>query len=129
MTANLKTGDGYTVAPVAEPGQASANVRPEILRRAASQHAAQYGTQDTANLRPEFLRLPKTGTLCPVTGLSRSYLNGLILPTEANGHCPPVKSVCLRQRGAKKGVRIIACAALLEYLYAHLETSGTEAQP
>ena len=86
----------FTVAPIAALGQ-------------------------SANLRPEFLRLPRGGTLCPVTGLSRSYINSLILPTEANGHRPPVASACLRHRGAKRGVRLVVADSLISYLRAHLE--------
>jgi hypothetical protein len=33
---------------------------------------------------PEFLRLPKPGMLCPFTGMGRSALNELILPTPRN---------------------------------------------
>ena len=71
--------------------------------------------------RPEFIRLPKGG-LCPFTGLSRSKLNQLILPCEQNDHKPPVKSVCLRQRGATKGTRLVAFDSLLKYL--HSQTEG-----
>jgi len=70
---------------------------------------------------PEFIRLPKPGHLCAWTGLSRSKLNELILPTEENGYKPPVKSVCLRRKGAAKGTRLIHLASLLEYLNQHLE--------
>ena len=103
-----ESGNGYTVAPVAEPGQASANV------------------QTPVNIPIEFMRLPQPGTRCPLTGLSRSYLNGLILPTEANGHKPPVRSCCLRQRGAKKGVRLISYDSLMAWLRSHLEPIGAE---
>ena len=89
-----------TVAPVAAPGQ-------------------------SANLRPEWLRLPRPGTLHPVVPLTRSFLNSLILATEANGHRPPVKSICLRQRGAKRGVRLISYDSLMAYLNAHLEKGAT----
>lgn len=65
---------------------------------------------------PEFLRLPKTGSRCSVTGLSRSHLNSLILPTEENGYQPPVRSVSLRKRGAVRGVRLIPTNELLDYL-------------
>lgn len=82
-----------------------------------------------AMLRPEFLRLPKPGTLCPFSGLSRSYLNSLILGTEANGHRPLVKSICLRQRGAKRGVRLIVAEDLISFLRAHLETGATVSEP
>ena len=70
--------------------------------------------------RPEFIRLPKGG-LCPYTGLSRSKLNQLILPCEQNEFKPPVKSVCLRQRGAIKGTRLIVLDSLLDYLYSQME--------
>lgn len=66
---------------------------------------------------PEFIRLPKTGTLDPFTGLSRSKLNELVLPCPANDYKPPVKSVCLRQRGAVKGVRLIEFKSLMDYLH------------
>lgn len=66
---------------------------------------------------PEFIRLPKTGTLDPLTGLTRSKLNELVLPCPANDHKPPVKSVCLRQRGAVKGVRLIVFKSLMDYLH------------
>jgi len=65
----------------------------------------------------EFIRLPKTGTLCPFTGLTRSKMNALVLACPANDHKPPVKSVCLRQRGAVKGVRLIVYRSLMDYLH------------
>jgi hypothetical protein len=65
---------------------------------------------------PEFIRLPKTGTLCPHTGLTRSKMNELVLPCPQDDHKPPVKSVCLRQRGAIKGVRLVVFKSLIEYI-------------
>lgn len=66
---------------------------------------------------PEFIRLPKTRTLCPYSGLTRSKLNELCLPCDANDHRPPVRSVCLRQRGAIKGVRLVVFKSLMDYLH------------
>ncbi len=66
--------------------------------------------------RPEFVRLPKPGTLCPWTGLSRSKLNELILPSPLNGHRPPVRSVSLRNRGQIRAVRLICFDSLMAYL-------------
>ena len=66
---------------------------------------------------PEFIRLPKTATLCPYSGLTRSKLNELVLACPQNDHKPPVKSVCLRQRGAVKGVRLIVYRSLMDYLH------------
>jgi len=70
---------------------------------------------------PEFIRLPKAGERCPFTGLSRSYLNSLIL-----GPNPPVKSFVLRKRGARTGVRLISYDSLLAYIRKHETTSTTE---
>lgn len=73
----------------------------------------------------EFLRLPPPGQRCPHTGLSRSYLNDLILPTVENGNRPPVRSFVLRKRGAQTGVRIIDAASLFNYIRRH-EDTGTQ---
>lgn len=67
-------------------------------------------------IRPEWIRLPPTGQSDPYTGLKRSKLNELILPSPANNFKPPVKSVCLRNKGQKKGVRLISYDSLLSYL-------------
>ncbi len=81
---------------------------------------------------PEFLRLPRAGTRCPLTGLSRATLNALVL-----GDKPQVKSICLRQRGAARGIRLIVTSSLLEFLYKHVvensddvrQSSRKEEQP
>lgn len=70
---------------------------------------------------PEFIRLPKPGELCPHSGMARSALNELILPTDANGHKPPVKSFVLRKRGARTGIRLISWASLKTHILAHEE--------
>lgn len=75
----------------------------------------------TAQIEPEFLRLPKPGLLCPFTGMSRSGLNELILPTERNGNRPPVRSYCLRQRGAKTGIRLVDFQSLRAFIRQHAE--------
>ena len=70
--------------------------------------------------RPEFLRLPPPGAKCPLTGMSRSALNELILPSEKNGFKPPVRSFCLRQKGAAKGIRLVDYSSLAN----HIRTAG-----
>ncbi len=60
---------------------------------------------------PIWIRLPKSGTLCPITGLSRSVLNALIL-----GRNPAVKSVSLRKQYAVRGSRLIHLGSLLEFI-------------
>jgi len=66
--------------------------------------------------KPEFIRLPKPGQRCPWTGLSRSGLNNLILPSVANGGRPLVVSKSLRKRGALRGTRLISYDSLMSYL-------------
>jgi hypothetical protein len=70
---------------------------------------------------PEFIRLPRSGKQCPWTGLSRSKLNELILPSEGNSHKPPVKSVSLRPKGSVKGTRLVVYESLRTYLRARIE--------
>jgi hypothetical protein len=110
-TTPTKQKDQTTIAPV------------EIPPRTASINPAQI----------EFLRLPPVGQRCPVTGMSRAALNALILPTEVNGGKPPVKSFCLRQRGARTGIRLIDYQDLRRYILAHAErgteTADTSATP
>ena len=72
--------------------------------------------------QPEFIRLPPCGFRCPISGMSRGGLNELILPTPRNGYKPPVRSFCLRQRGAKTGIRLIDYQSLAAYIRAHVDT-------
>lgn len=75
--------------------------------------------QSKANAKPEFMRLPQPGGRCFYTGLSRSYLNELILPNEQNGYKPPVRSFVLRRKGASTGVRLIDAESLFNYIRQH----------
>ena len=79
-----------------------------------------------APAEPEFLRLPPPGVRCPFTGLSRSALNELILPTKQNDFTPPVRSFCLRKRGAKTGIRLVDYASLKAYIRSNAEQAGTQ---
>ncbi|MES2707981.1 MAG: recombinase family protein [Verrucomicrobiota bacterium] len=65
---------------------------------------------------PVYIRLPKPGTLCPLSGLTRAMLNELILPTPRNLQHPPVKSFSQRQPGKGRGVRLIVWASLKSHL-------------
>jgi len=78
----------------------------------------------TVPFTPEFTRLPQPGRLCPYFGLSRSAINELILPTDKNGHKPPVRSFCLRQRGAKTGIRLVDYKSMRQHILANEETHG-----
>lgn len=65
---------------------------------------------------PEYLRLPRQGQKDPIFGLTRSYLNLLILPSKENDFQPPVRSSTLRHGNAKSGVRLVNVASLKAYL-------------
>jgi hypothetical protein len=78
--------------------------------------------------RPEFLRLPQGGCRCPHTGLSRSALNALILPTPENDFLPPVRSFVLRKRGARTGIRLIDFDSLTAYIRAHVQEEGNSTE-
>lgn len=74
---------------------------------------------ESSGILPLYIRLPKSGTQCPLTGLVRSSLNALILPTAANNYRPAVKSVVLKShKAASRGVRLI----FVDSLKIHLES-------
>jgi hypothetical protein len=69
----------------------------------------------------EFMRLPKPKQRDPIFGLSRTFLNTLVIPCLENGYRPPVRSVVLRRRGAKTGVRLVDIESLRSYLNMNVE--------
>ena len=69
----------------------------------------------------EFMRLPKPKARDPIFGFSRSYLNTLVLPCKENGFRPPVRSIVLRKRGAKTGVRLVDLVSLRAFLDRNVE--------
>jgi hypothetical protein len=75
-------------------------------------------------IAPEYIRLPRARERDPMFGLSRGYLNFLILPAKANGYKPPVKSCVLRKKGARTGVRLIEVKSLRDYIERHAETGS-----
>ncbi len=53
-------------------------------------------------------------------------LNTLILPSEANGFRPAVKSKILAQSGKKRGVRLIVYSSLMDHLDSLPDDDGGE---
>lgn len=76
---------------------------------------------ESVGVEPEYIRLPRAGDRDPIFGLSRAYLNLLVLPCQANDFRPPVKSSVLRKRGAKTGVRLVNVDSLREYIHRNQE--------
>lgn len=63
-----------------------------------------------------WIRLPRPGERCPVSGLSRSTLAELVRPCARNDFRPPVEARLLRRRGASRGVALVSRASLLAFL-------------
>jgi len=70
-------------------------------------------------MAPEFIRLPKPGTLCNWTGLSRAKMWEVVQTGK-------VKTVSLRRPGAAKGARLVHLASLLQYLHSRAEGGTNE---
>jgi hypothetical protein len=69
-----------------------------------------------ADLR-KYMRLPRANERDPLFGLSRSFLNTLILPCKENGYSPPVASLVLRRRRtSRSGVRLVDTASLEAFI-------------
>ena len=73
-------------------------------------------TKNSNESQPIYIRVPRQNIKCPKTGLTRAYLNKLILPCKENNYDPPVKSVSACKKGKTKGVRLILLTSLLDYL-------------
>ena len=65
---------------------------------------------DVSHGTPEFCRLPRPKTRCPITGLSRTSLVELI-------DAGKVRAVRLRKKGAARGITLINRQSLLAYLH------------
>jgi hypothetical protein len=68
------------------------------------------------NLVPALIELPKSGDRCPLTTLSRTAMDLLVRPQEANDFKPPVKSRMFAQEGSKRARRLVHYPSLLAYL-------------
>ena len=67
--------------------------------------------------QPEFVRLPKAGSRCPLTGLSRTSLVELV---EEGA----IKAVKLRKRGSVRGITLLVRESLLGYLHGLARKGG-----
>jgi hypothetical protein len=81
------------------------------LRQTSPSRPTPSKEYNESQLLPVWLRLPKPGERCPITSLTRSALNELIL-----GPDPRVESVVLRKKGARRGIRLIRTVDLIAYL-------------
>ena len=78
----------------------------------------------TPEHRAEYIRLPRARERDPIFGLSRTFLNSLVLPTPLNDFQPPVRSFVIRKPGAQTGVRLILVSSLRAYIAGHEQEAG-----
>ncbi len=71
----------------------------------------------------EYMRLPPNGQHDPIFALKRSFLNSLILPCRENNWRPPVKSIVLHRKRARKGVRLIEIVSLRAYILSQAQAN------
>jgi hypothetical protein len=91
---------------------------PSSDRRGKSAALLHEPLPESHSIRPIYIRLPTPGTRCPWTGLSRSGLADLCVPSKANGFRPPVKSIAPKKRkDALRAVRLVVFESLIEYLH------------
>lgn len=65
---------------------------------------------------PIWIRLPRQGSRCGHTGLSRGVMHRLVAPCIENDHSPPVESKVLLKEGKKRGVRLVSYDSLIRYI-------------
>lgn len=64
----------------------------------------------SAPVTPTWIRIPKHGTRCPYTGLSRSYIFGLVASGKVRS------KVIISDKASVRGVRLIALQSLLDFI-------------
>ena len=69
----------------------------------------------TNTLKPVTFRLPKTGTVDSYFGGARPFWNDRILPSAKNNFKPEVRSISVKQPGAKRGIRFILFESAKQY--------------
>jgi len=106
----------------------SRNIAKPAAETAAQAAGSPIASANPIPHRPEFVRLPRPGTLCVWTGLSRSKLNELILPMPLNNFRPLVKSIVLRNKGRQRGVRLIVFEDLIRFLHAQNGLDGANGE-
>lgn len=81
-------------------------------------------------IEPELFRLPKSAFTDPYFGALRSFWNERILPCDANGFKPEIRSIVIRRKGATRGRRFIVFESARKYFRKlELEQNGqTEEQ-
>lgn len=91
------------------------------LDNAGAVPAKKDGANPPLIVRPEWLRLPKPGQRCPVSGLCRSYLHTLVRDGK-------IRTVSIRERGRKTGIRLISYDSLMAFIAKQAEPADKPEQ-
>lgn len=66
--------------------------------------------------RPAYVRIPRVGEVCPVSGLRKDCMQNLVVPNQSNGFKPPVKSFVMRNPSGKVTLRLVHVESLLAWM-------------
>ncbi len=119
----LRRGNAKSGVRLVNVSSLKAYLHCQIANRNSGSNASASNTTPVIDV--EFIRLPPPKGRDPLFGLSRSFLNELILPCPANGYKPPVQSHVLRRRGYRNGIRLISVESLRRFIQAHEEPVAT----
>jgi hypothetical protein len=92
------------------PDTQNANQKPKTRQRVRQR-------DDSSTVVPEFIEIPRSGAREPHTILTRSALDLLTRPQQANDFNPPVQSRLFFQTGSKLPRRLVHYPSLLAYLH------------
>lgn len=70
----------------------------------------------SAHETDRWIRLPHPGATCPFSGLKRTTLAELCVPSRKNDFEPPVHSKLLKKKYAQRGIRLIHLGSLMEFI-------------
>lgn len=101
---------GLCCAGIESRRTASSPIFQTLIQMSTSTQSPQGG-EHTSKHQPAYVRLPKAGEKCVVSGLCRTTLFEL-----TSGSSPKVRSKILKQPGASRGIRLIEVASLLAYI-------------
>jgi hypothetical protein len=79
-------------------------------------------------ITPIYIRLPRSGKLCPYSGLTRSYMNYLTIPNKTNNFTPLVVSRIIKIPPSRRAVKLIDYASLMGFLRSAGQAGGEVGQ-
>ena len=94
----------------------------------ASQAMSAASRGGDSTVQPHTFRIPRPKERDPFFGGARTFWLQLVLPSNANGGRPPVRSVVMKKRGTRRGTRFVLYASALAYFRRVEETQNLEVE-